>query len=93
MAQKKTKGKIPGQGQPTDASTDLFWRDNKNFAEVFNKAVFNGLFVSPEQLEDLNVAESTMFGSMMAQQRRLGIGNKLVPQITGKNGVIPILME
>ena len=24
---------------------------------------------------------------------QVGIGNKLVPQITGKNGVIPILME
>ena len=42
MAEKKTKGKIPGQGQPVDASTDLFWRDNKNFAEVFSKAVFMG---------------------------------------------------
>ena len=60
MAEKKTKGKIPGQGQPVDASTDLFWRDNKNFAEVFSKAVFNGLFVNPDQLVDLNVAESTM---------------------------------
>jgi hypothetical protein len=60
MAVKKTKGKIPGQGQPVDASTDLFWRDNKNFAEVFSKAVFNGLFVNPDQLVDLNVAESTM---------------------------------
>lgn len=60
MAQKKTKGKIPGQGQPVDASTDLFWRDNQNFAEVFSKAVFNGLFVNPDQLVDLNVAESTM---------------------------------
>lgn len=60
LAEKKTKGKIPGQGQPIDASTDLFWRDNKNFAEVFSKAVFNGLFINPDQLEDLNVAESTM---------------------------------
>ena len=60
MVKKKTKGKIPGQGQPTDASTDLFWRDNENFAEVFSKAVFNGLFVNPDHLEDLNVAESTM---------------------------------
>ena len=71
MAKKPAKGKIPGQGQPIDAQMDLFWRDNRNFAEVFNKAVFNGLFVSPEQLEDLNVAERLCFGSMMAQQRRL----------------------
>ena len=36
MTQKKAKGKIPGQGQPIDASTDLFWRNNENFAEVFS---------------------------------------------------------
>ena len=35
MAKKKTKGRIPGQGQSTDASTDLFCCDNENFAEVF----------------------------------------------------------
>lgn len=60
MAKSKTKGKIPGQGQPVDAATDLFWRDNRNFAEVFSKAVFNGMQINPDQLEDLNVAESTM---------------------------------
>ena len=37
MAKKPAKGKIPGQGQPIDAQMDLFWRDNRNFAEVFNK--------------------------------------------------------
>ncbi|MBQ6518319.1 MAG: Rpn family recombination-promoting nuclease/putative transposase, partial [Anaerolineaceae bacterium] len=60
MAKKTIKGKIPGQGQPADAATDLFWRDNRNFAEVFTKAVFNGVFVNPDQLVDQNVAESTM---------------------------------
>ena len=60
MAQSKAKGKIPGQGQPVDAATDLFWRDNKNFAEVFSKTVFDGMLINPDQLEDLNVAESAM---------------------------------
>ena len=60
MAGKSAKGKIPGQGQPVDAQMDIFWRDNKHFAEVFSKEVFTGLFVDPNQLVDLNVAESSM---------------------------------
>ena len=53
-------GKIPGQGQPIDAATDLLWRDNANFAEVFSKIVFKGIPVDPKKLNDLNNAESAM---------------------------------
>ena len=60
MAKKPAKGKIPGQGQPIDAQMDLFWRDNRNFAEVFNKAVFNGQLINPNELEDVNLAETTI---------------------------------
>ena len=60
MAKKPAKGKIPGQGQPIDAQMDLFWRDNRNFAEVFNKAVFNEQLINPNELEDVNLAETTI---------------------------------
>ena len=60
MAKKPAKGKITGQGQPIDAQMDLFWRDNRNFAEVFNKAVFNGQLINPNELEDVNLAETTI---------------------------------
>ena len=53
-------GRIPGQGQPIDAATDLLWRDNVNFAEVFSKIVFKGIPVDPQKLNDLNNVESTM---------------------------------
>ena len=54
------KGAIPGQGQPIDSSTDLLWRDNEIFAEVFSKIVFNGMPVDPNALKDMNIAESAM---------------------------------
>lgn len=60
MARKGTNPQIPGQGQPVDAATDLLWRDNNNFAEVFSKAVFNGTPIDPSKLRDLNAVESTM---------------------------------
>ena len=60
MPGKKSQAKIPGQGQPVDAATDLFWRDNDRFAEVFSKFVFNGMPIDPEDLLEANAVETSV---------------------------------
>ena len=56
----KAKGKVPGQGKTADAALNVYWSDDRRFAEVFGKEVFNGEPLDPKQLSDASNVESTM---------------------------------
>ena len=51
---------IPGQAKPVDTATGVFWRDNENFAEVFNKTVFLNDPINPPDLEPYDSVEDAL---------------------------------
>ena len=54
------ENRIAGMQQEADTASKVFFGNNKNFAEVFNKLLFNEVLINPEKLEDSDTTESAV---------------------------------
>ena len=54
------ENRIAGMQQEADTASKVFFGNNKNFAEVFNKLLFNEVLIDPEKLEDSDTTESAV---------------------------------
>ena len=66
--QSQKKIKLPGQNNKKDTVLRMFYRDNENFAEMFNKTVF---FKEMIRVEDLQEADSVEAGIIVDKGEKI----------------------
>lgn len=75
------KNKISGMQQEADTASKVFFGNNRNFAEVFNKLLFNKNLIDPEKLEDSDTTEGAVIeiseGNRITLQKYRDIKKKL----------------
>ena len=72
----RNSGKIAGQSMKQDTASTLLLKNNKNFAELFNRTFLVGETISPEELREEDIKETARLritkddgGTMLVQYR------------------------